>query len=315
MVLILLMACDQKELEMNNMLTNQEIRLSTRLESQTETRAISQSHLADATHFAAGQPVALFIIENRTSPTAYTGDIHTMTTGENDVLDFDLGANCYWPGNTPVNFFAWYPYTTGGPFANNKKSMDNTTFTVNSDQSSPESYTACDLMFASSTNVVHPQSAETRIPLVFSHKLSQVVVILQSTNDQLTAEQLAKAQITIDGTESSPLYLTADVDIDGGTATFNSTGTTAVQLKLGTGATTFAVLPPGQSLLGKKIYYTLENIATKEYTINTIGVLEAGKKYTITLSLTLSQVNVTETVTDWQHGGDDRDYSDNSLYI
>lgn len=307
------MACDQKELEFNNGQSDEEIRLIASLVPQAETRAVSQSHLADATHFAEGQPVALFIIENKATPGAYTGALHTMTTGEYDALDFNVGDNCYWPGNTPVNFFAWYPYVANGPFAG-KTSSSNTTFSVNSDQSAEATYSACDLLYATRTNVTKPDPVAA-IPLVFNHALSQVVVVLQSTNDQLTADELATAQVTIDGTELAPIYLDANVDIDGSTANYLSTGTTTTQIKLGTGATTFAVLPPGQSLLGKVVHFTLDGIETKSYTISTINTLLAGRKYTITLSLTLSTFSVTETMTDWTSGGDDRDLSETPLYI
>lgn len=313
MALGTLTACDQKELEFGYAFSDEEIRLTADLVPQAETRATSQSHLSDATHFATGQPVALFIIEHRPSPVAYTGALHTMTTGESNALNFNVGDNCLWPGDTPVDFHAWYPYKADGPFAG-KTSASTTTFTVSSDQSAEATYSACDLLFASSINVSKPNPIAA-VPLTFTHALSQVIVVLQSTNDQLTDEELATAQVTIDGTAEAPLYLDANVDIDGGTANYLSTGTTTTQLKLGTGATTFAVLPPGQSLLGKVVHFTLDGIETKSYTINTIDGLLAGKKYTITLSLTLSTFTVTETMVDWQSGGDDRDKSGNPLYI
>ena len=108
----------------------------------------------------------------------------------------------------------------------------------------------------------------------------------------------------------------ANVDIDGGTAPALTTGTTATEVELGTGATTFAVLPSGQSLTGKVINFQLEGGGTQHYTISTIGTLVAGRKYTITLSLKLNVITtVTETVVDWVDGGDNRDATGNPLYI
>lgn len=290
--------------------------MSTSLAPQAETRTASQNHLTnDALHFAPDQHVALYIIDHARSATAaYQGDLHTMTTAEGDVLCFDFGSNCYWPGNSSVDFYAWYPYKAGGPF-DAKKSSDTTVFPVSTDQRTEASYAACDLMCAKTENVSRPAVAGTRINMNFTHALSQVIVVLQSTNDQLTASQLETAQITLDGTELAPLYMDANVDIDAGTATALTTGTIATQVQLGTGITTFAVLPPGQSLTGKAIHFTLDGIATKSYNITSIGELQAGKKYTITLNLTLSTFNVTETVVDWLTGGDDRDESSNPLYF
>ena len=306
LVMLLLTACDKKEFEFSS--EGEEIRLGCSLAPQVATRATSEEdHLTSPTQFKTDVNIALFLKDQND---AFNGSLYKMVTAAGDKLNFASGSP-FWPAGA-VNFYAWYPYQDNGPFAS-KVSTDVITFTVNSDQRSAANYAASDLMCAVKS-ATKPESADTRIQLDFYHKLSQVIVVLKTTNDQLTDDQLATAQITIDGTAGAPIYLDATVDIDAGTATYKSDGTTTTQLQLGTGAKTFAVLPSGQSLQAKKIRFTLDGIATREYEISQIGNLEAGKRYTITLNLTLSTFTVTEEVFPWQ-SGDGWDESGSPIYV
>lgn len=314
---LLLNACENENLSKNQSLD--EIRLTAGVSDiNADTRATSQQHLsANGQSFTVDQHIALFISERSGGSEVfngiYQGDMHTLHTAANNVLEFDLGEKCYWPGTNNVNFYAWHPYIVNGAFTG-KKSNQTTTFSVLADQSSLDAYTSSDLMSAISTNVAKTESA---VPLTFSHKLSKVVIVLQSnTEGQITAEQLASATVSIQqANAATPFYLDSTVDIDAGTTTLLTTGNSTDEILLGTGSTTMCVLPPGQSLKDKKIVFDMGlDGGANDYTIKMEGNLLAGKVYTITLKLTLTHIEVTETVVDWQ---DDRtwDKSGQTLFI
>ena len=306
-MLLTLVGCGQTEME-NHPAAGQEILLSSRLDPMTVTRTASKDHLStDGKHFTAGQRIALYI-KGETASSAYQGGIHTMTTEESDVLNFDVGSNCYWPGENYVNFYAWCPYTTDGPLAG-KKSEDAVTFTVSADQTTAEKYAANDLLYAYA-RAKRPSDNVTRTLLTFSHKLSQLVVVVQSADNNMTDAQLASATISLDGT----LKMNAQLDLDGGTAI--ATGeAAATTIQMGTGSATYAVLPPGQSVKGTTVSFDLEDGGSGSYTIKNIDNLEAGKSYIITLRLKLYEISgVTEEVVDWQDG-ENRDKRSTPLYI
>lgn len=305
-LLLILTSCEQNEAE-TPQTSGPEILLSSSLQPLTVTRTATQEHLtSDGIHFTAGQHIALFI-KGTDANSAYQGGIHLMTTEENDVLKFDVGSNCYWPGSNTVNFYAWCPYTDDGPFAG-KTSNDEVTFKVDADQSTPEMYAANDLLYAQKT-ASNPNDG-SRTLLTFSHKLAQVIVVLKSEDGNITSDQLNSATVTIEGN----LQMDALVDIDGGTAKAIGTATQTT-VKLGVGATTFCVLPPGQSLNGTTIRFALADGGTQTYTVQSIGTLEAEKKYTITLNLKLYGIqSFEEKVEPWVSGEDDREQQ-NPLYI
>ena len=322
-----LLACEQdKEPKVNA--PEDVIRLTAVMAPESATRSTTQSHLSNnGMQFTSGQPIALFMTE--ADPTngslvsganvSYDGNLHSLTTGTNGALDFDLGSDCYWPATNNVNFYAWHPYAADGCFAG-KKAGETTVFRVNANQSTDEAYKASDLLWARSTNIAKPSIATTAIPLTFYHALSKVKVVLQSSSSLITASQLSTATVLLKGTASAPIYLDATVDIDGATASCLTTGATTTEVQFGTGSTTFAVLPSGQSLSGKVIDVTFadndgDTGGHFTYTISTLNTIAAAKLYTITLTLKLNSVTVTETVHDWEAGSDDRDNTSNPLYI
>ena len=293
--LFLITACQQRETDSSQQPVP--ISLCTNIGDNSSTRASAQTHLnAAATNFSANQQVALFITEHdpstgteKTANTAgltYAGQLHPMTTtvsGSTYTLSFaESPATRYWPDSgNKLSFYAWHPYSATGPFAG-QTAASTPTFTVAVDQSSNATYAACDLMTAQLVNQVRSTSAQT---LTFTHALSKIIVVLKADeNSSITAAQLAAARVELTGTEQAPIYLSATVDIKGGTATYQSAGTTTQALQLGTGASLFAVLPPGQSLVGRQVSITIEG-KTQSYPITSISSLVAGKKYTFTLEL------------------------------
>lgn len=304
--LLLTTACQQDESDASLQVP---IRLCTSVGDNGTTRAAAQTHLnAAATNFAANQQVALFITEHdpstgtekaaTTDGLTYTGQLHPMTTAVSDnsyTLGFaEAPATRYWPDSgNKLSFYAWYPYSATGPFAG-QTAASTPTFTVAADQSSNATYAACDLLTARLVNQARSTSAQT---LAFTHALSKIVVELRTDeNSSITAAQLAAARVELTGTAQAPVYLSATVDIKGGTATYQSAGVTTESLLLGTGASQFAVLPPGQSLVGCQVSITIEG-KTQSYPITTISSLVAGKKYTFTLELSSILQNYGQTLT------------------
>lgn len=310
-LLLMAVATSCEKDEVSTTLSNEEILLSSYLEPLSATRAATQTHLSDATHFAPDQLVALYITED--GETVFKGDLHTMKTAANDELNFTVGSVCYWPGDATVHFYAWSPYVAGGPF-DKKRASDNTIFSVKANQSSAEDYAASDLL-SSKLDTKKP-TAEGRTLLTFTHALSQVMVKLVSADNQLTDAQLAAASVYMEGSDASPFYLEANVDIDAPSATYKADGSTSTRLDLGVGSTTFAVIPSGQTLEGKTIHLSLDGGGQQHYTIKMSEALQPGRRYTITLRLRLFTItDVQETVEPWSSGDADRDESENPLYI
>lgn len=125
-----------------------------------------------STAFENGDRVGLFLT---------TADAPLEVSGNyvnNAVLAFD-GAQwtpnrpIYWDGGT-YNIYAYYPYQSS------VSSVDDLPFAVDTDQSSADSYEACDFLWASNPGV---SAGNSPVSLQFSHRMSRLLIRLVKGED------------------------------------------------------------------------------------------------------------------------------------
>ena len=293
-------------------------------DGQTATRATAQGYLsANGQQFSGSQQVALFVNESdgtadiavtdaNRSLLTYQGQLIATTT-QSGTLAFADGATRYWPDtNNRLSFYAWYPAAS----FSGQTSRNTPTVTIAADQRDNSTYAAQDLMAARLTHCERTPSAQT---LTFTHVLSKVIVVLKSTNGSISDALMNSASVQlVQSTASTAILQDAKVDIMGGTATAQTGGTSTTTVQLGTGKNTFAVLPPGQSLVGKRISITM-NGKEQSYPITSISSLTAGRQYTFTIDLTSARQDfagqLTVSTSGWADPAEGTDLSDTRLSL
>lgn len=305
------------------------IRLSTTIGiEESGTRASAQAYLTNnGQNFENGQSVALFICEsNTTSDIAvteenatkltYQGQLIATTThtdGTNYTLTYDDGLTHYWPDtNNRLSFYAWYPASAFTGLT----AVSTPVISMPADQSNNATYAAKDLM---SARLLYQERTPNAKTLSFSHTLSKIIVVLKSTNSSISTSLMNNAIVKlVQGDAATPILLDANVNIKTGTATAVSDGTSTDELTIGTGQTTFAVLPTTQSLIDKKISITM-NGKEQSYTITSIDNLLAGKKYTFTIDLTSARQDfagtLSVTVSAWNSPAEGQELTDQRLTL
>lgn len=235
----------------------------------------------------------------------------------------------YWPASgNGLYFYAYYPAGAMGADAITHATTSTRTFTVDADQGTASASKDFDLMFgvpdgrpigtAASNAVPRPtdnQRAAAAVNLNFSHCLSKVVVTIKGdghgiaedgtdANDN-TKNQLTGALVTLGDND---ICLQASVEPNSGVATAKADGTKGtVTLKSNeagnTSLTNYCILPPGQTLTGKKINIKLTDSGVKSFTIPQYSgsdvVLQPGMEYDYTVTVGLYEVSVTATVKAW----------------
>lgn len=166
--------------------------------------------------------------------------------------------------DSKLRFAALYPAPQAGG--------NETSFTVKTNQSTPEDYEASDLLFAISEFEAKPQDGI--VQLAFEHKMACLKITLKG-NDA------ANASVVVKDVET-----TCVVNIDGSIA--QSTGNQAdITPKKADGSNTFYTLIPPQTLTdGLKLDITADGKTTTHTVKDTGGKpLEGGSQYNIALTL------------------------------
>lgn len=236
----------------------------------------------------------------------------------------------YWPASgNDLYFYAYYP--TGQLKLNGESdyitstTATKRTFTCAADQGAAGAAELNDLMFgvpsaypigtAKTNPIPRPTGKEKAnhfINLNFKHCLSKVVVILKGDGygltdagvDQFNVNQLTQAVVTL-GTDNS-MFLQASVTPNSGEATNKTDGTKGIftlKSKTEPSLENYCIIPPGQTLTGKKIKIVTTSGGSIEYEIpkngNATVTAQAGKTYTYTVTIGLFEVSVTSTISDW----------------
>ena len=198
--------------------------------------------------------------------------LYNFGTGPDGEMVY-TGANPpYYPaGSQNIDIVAYYPYNAG------------TSFSVATDQTADEDYKGSDLMFASVTNQAK-QAAP--VELVFSHKMAKL-------NVNITPGQGVSSINSLSVLNVKP------------TVSFNQA--TGVVGEATGSATTIAmsnegsVIIPAQTINGG-LLSIVTDMGTATYTV-TDKVFEAGKLYTINITVNLRAVGTTTEITGWTSEG------------
>lgn len=196
---------------------------------------------------------------------------YVFTTGEAGAMTAPNPGPYYPAGAQNIDIVAFYPASAG------------TSFTVESDQTADEDYKASDLMFASVTDQAKQAAA---VNLAFSHKMAKL-------NVNITAGQGVSSINSLSVLNVKP------------TVSFNQA--TGVVGEATGSATTIAmsnegsVIIPAQTINGE-LLSIVTDIGTATYTV-TDKVFEAGKLYTINITVNLRAVGTTTEITGWTSEG------------
>jgi len=236
----------------------------------TETRAAAASDLNND-YIESGQTVMV-----RVRNTGSTGNWtdYAYTTGTNGVLTPPTIPPFYPLDGTHVDVVAYCPAAVG------------TTFSVQSDQTTPESYLASDLLYASVSNQA---KSTTAVPLQFEHKMAKVVVSVTAGAGVSTIEEVTLHQVL----PSVPFnFTTGDI----GTALGSPTSIAVVKANTTTTAIGTAVFP-GQVIDGD-LLTVKTNLGTATYSVNS-KVFSSGKVYNLSVSVNRAAVGAITQITGW----------------
>ncbi|MBQ4386533.1 MAG: fimbrillin family protein [Prevotella sp.] len=187
----------------------------------------------------------------------------------------------YYPlDGTKIDIVAYYPATAG----------TSSSFTVKSDQTLDEAYKASDLMWtntdgddATLTNLSMTTDART---LKFHHQMAKIMVNATPGTGVTTITSVTLKNIKPTVTFSQ----TAGIDYD----TNPASGTTTDILMSNNGA----ALIPEQTISGTFLEIAT-NAGNATYSLSTAKVFEAGKAYTLNISVNTAAIGTTNNISGW----------------
>ena len=222
--------------------------------------------------------------------TPYDYDI----TGATEISPSESTSPTFPAAVDEVHAYGWYPYNSG-----------NTSFSIQSDQSTTAGYCLSDLMLADKANCTRTGSGVTPATLTFRHVMAKVVVnINPGPGVTVTAVTLHGIQptVTIDDTDVASLTV-GDASGTSGTVTL-LTGGTVTRLS-NPADRTFAAVFPGQTVSGSFLTVATELngvSSTITYSFQTGSKTFAkGYEYTMNISIDATQTgSPTVNIDNWQ---------------
>ena len=196
---------------------------------------------------------------------------YAFTTGEAGAMNATGTAPYYPAGAQNIDIVAFYPASAG------------TSFTVAADQTSDASYKASDLMFASVTNQAKQAAA---VNLAFSHKMAKLNVNITPGQGVTSINSL------------SVLNVKPTVSFDHATGAVGAASGEAIGIAMSNNG---AVIIPAQTINGGLLSIVTDK-GTATYSVAD-KVFEAGKLYTINITVNLRAVGTTTAITGWTSEG------------
>ena len=250
--------------QMDPSVSNVPIALTYSTVTATETKAAQ--NLNEGT-FASGESITVRI--SNTGENSWTD--YTFTTADAGAMN-PAGTVPYYPaGDQNIDIVAYYPSTTG------------TSFSVAADQTTDASYKASDLMFASVTNQARQAEAVT---LAFSHKMAKL-------NVNITAGSGVTSITSV-----SILNVKPTVSFDQATGAVGSASGDATTIAMSNEG---AALIPAQTINGG-LFSIVTDKGTATYSVADKS-FEAGKLYTLNITVNLRAVGTTTAITGWTSEG------------
>lgn len=278
-------ACSNNESDNQVQNPDNAIRLSTSAAPQT--RAGNVAATLQDEQFANNTEIKVQVVDlNATEGDRVNYALATYTADGSGGLTTTATDQYYPATGSDVKVYAYHPANAS------------TTFTVQSDQTSDPNYIASDLMWAEKD----PLEKNTTNTLTFEHKLSKIIVkLVLPTNSGFDASELANATIAI-GTSTANEGVKNQVTFDPATgAISDETGDQVITVTNAAGTSEHAAVIVPQNMSGKKICVTIAG-TTKEYPIVST-TFDAGKKYTYTIKVKKTGLDVTSSIGNWEAPG------------
>ena len=217
--------------------------------------------------FASGEGITVRI--SNTGAGEWTD--YAFTTGTAGAMTAPDPGPYYPAGAQNIDIVAYYPASAG------------TSFTVASDQTADASYKASDLMFASVTNQAKQAAA---VNLAFSHKMAKLCVNITPGQGVTSINSL------------SVLNVMPTVSFNQATGEVGTASGDATSIAMSNNG---AAIIPAQTISGGLLSIVTDK-GTATYSVAD-KVFEAGKLYTINITVNLRAVGTTTAITGWTSEG------------
>ena len=217
--------------------------------------------------FASGEGITVRI--SNTGAGEWTD--YAFTTGTAGAMTAPDPGPYYPAGAQNIDIVAYYPASAG------------TSFTVASDQTADASYKASDLMFASVTNQAKQAAA---VNLAFSHKMAKLCVNITPGQGVTSINSL------------SVLNVMPTVSFNQATGEVGTASGDATSIAMSNNG---AAIIPAQTISGGLLSIVTDK-GTATYSVAD-KVFEAGKLYTINITVNLRAVGTTTAITGWNSEG------------
>ena len=216
--------------------------------------------------FASGENIMVRI--SNTGESAWTD--YMFTTGDAGAMTAPDPGPYYPAGSQNIDIVAYYPATAGSSFS------------VASDQTADADYKASDLMFASKTNLAKTSEA---VKLTFSHKMAKLCVNITpgAGVTSITSVSLLNVKRTVSFNQATGAVGTAT---SAGSILMSNNG---------------AALIPAQTINGGLLSIVTDK-GTATYSVNS-KAFEAGRRYTLNITVNLHAVGTTTAITGWNSQG------------
>ena len=214
---------------------------------------------------------------------------NTIANGDNaaysveDNGQLSTGSTMMWPESGSVTIYAYAPRQESWSYSQATK-----TFTVAADQSSEAGYLASDLIYAQAT----PTDQNT-VNLAFAHKLSRIVLTLQT--DESTS--LSDATVKIVGTKPSTTFTLTDGSI--GTATGTASDIiigSGISLGANSSTTLYGVIVPQTVSANATLIEVTDGDKMWRFHFSSDATFVGGKSHSA--SITVSSYSLTSAIGD-----------------
>ena len=190
-----------------------------------------------------------------------------------------------WKDNyTSAAFLAYYPYNE------NVKNAKALPFTVKTDQSTKEAYSASDFLYGNSWS--HPVGGFPKP--VLHHGMTNIVVNVKA-GDGFSEDELKQGNLSV---HVKNVYMQANVNLENGEV--NASGSIGSIKAYATSALSFSAIVVPQEV--RKLTVVWNNV---EYDLGFSKYCDRGRLYTLTATLKKTSGGISVTIGGWEDSGED----------